>query len=238
MAKCCHDLDLIQSYANSKCDSVTSVGNLCYFKHENAPQGATEKCVDCPNINTCPYSARRIYVDGWNEAGRPEFAWPWNKVYPAFPLTEDGLYEGIKNSRYGKCVYKSGVDVVDHQLVQMTFENGVHASLKMTFGATPGRRMTFYCTLGELQFDERLDTIEIMPFGQPAKVINLKDIVLGGGQMGHGGGDLELIRNLYDELTGLKPERTSLAESLESHLMGIAADESRKSGGTLVKVHE
>lgn len=238
LAKCCHDLDLIQSYVGAKCKSVTSVGNLCYFKPENAPEGSADRCVDCAYVDTCAYSAKRIYVDSWIDAGKPEFQWPWNKVYPAFPLTKDGLEEGIKTSMYGACAYKCHVDMVDHQMVQMTFENGVHASLKMVFGATPpGRRMTFFCTLGELQFDERTDTIEIMPFGKEKKVINLKDIVIGGGQMGHGGGDLELIRSLYNELVGNALERTSLAESIESHLMGIAAEESRKEGGALKQVH-
>ena len=237
LAKCCHDLDLIQHYAGAPCNTVSSVGDLTFFKPENAPEGSADRCLECKHVDTCPYSAKRIYVDGWHDAGEPEFCWPYNKVMPAFPLTHDGLLDGVKSSRFGRCAFKCPVSMVDHQLVQMTFDNGVAASLKMIFSAEPGRRISFYCTLGELVFDERLDTIEIMPFGKAKEIINLADIVLGGGQMGHGGGDLELVRELHHEILGLTPERTSLSESIESHLIGIAAEESRKAGGALVNVH-
>ncbi|MBQ3221791.1 MAG: hypothetical protein IJB34_07525 [Clostridia bacterium] len=30
---------------------------------ENAPEGATERCADCPHQNTCLYDAKRIHVD-------------------------------------------------------------------------------------------------------------------------------------------------------------------------------
>ena len=39
MAKSCHDLDLFQQYAGSKCESLSSMGDLTWFKHENAPEG-------------------------------------------------------------------------------------------------------------------------------------------------------------------------------------------------------
>ena len=53
----------------------------------------------------------------------------------------------------------------------------------------------------------------------------------------HGGGDGALIRELYGILTGEIECRTPLKESIESHLMGISAEESRLNGGVLVKVH-
>ena len=69
LAKCCHDLDLIQWYANSKCHSVSSVGSLDFFKPERAPEGAAERCPDCPHKDSCPYSAYRIYIERWQEFG-------------------------------------------------------------------------------------------------------------------------------------------------------------------------
>ena len=54
LAKCCHDLDLIQHYASDKCKSVTSIGKIGCFTKENAPKGATEYCLDCPHVETCP----------------------------------------------------------------------------------------------------------------------------------------------------------------------------------------
>ena len=54
---------------------------------------------------------------------------------------------------------------------------------------------------------------------------------------GHGGGDAGIINDMYDILTGAKTDYTSLEESVESHLIGIAAEESRLNGGNISRVH-
>ena len=97
--------------------------------------------------------------------------------------------------------------------------------------ATPGRRYVFYGTYGEMILDEREDTIVVMPFGAKKQVIHL------GVGDGHGGGDSILINELYDIVTNKAAATTTLEESIESHLMGIAAEESRQLGGTAVSVH-
>ncbi len=238
-AKCSHDLDLIQAYAGSRCRSVSSVGDRSFFVPENAPAGATERCLDCPHKETCTYSAKKIYIDGWHAAGEPLFVWPYNKVSRTPPLTEEGLTEGLKAGDYGRCVFTASRDMVDHQFVQMTFENGVKASLKMVYAAAPtggGRRISFYFTHGEMILDERADTIEILPFGENTEKISVSELAMNSGD-GHGGGDVLLVRELYEILCEGGAERTSLEESVESHLMGIAAEESRAAGGRLVYVH-
>lgn len=236
LAKCSHDLDLIQSYAGSKCVSVSSVGDLGFFIPENAPEGATERCLDCKHQDTCVYSAKKIYIDLWYEWGKPDFRWPFNKVTLTNPHTEESIRKGLREGEYGICAFKCKVDKVDHQLVQMNFENGVKASLKMVYGAEAGRKIIFYCTYGEMIFDERSNDITVMVFGKEPEVIRIDDFVEDA--RGHGGGDEVLVMEMYDMLTGAKECDTTLDESLESHLMGIAADESRKLGGALIKVHE
>ncbi len=236
LAKCSHDLDLLQYYADSKCDTLSSIGELGFFKKENAPKDSTERCVDCPHINVCAYSAKRIYIDAWINKGKPDYMWPYYRACTTNPITEEGLYEGIRTGEYGKCAYKCQVDFADHQLVQMQFENGVRASLKMVFGAEPGRRISFYGTMGEIILEEREDTITVMPFGKDKEVIKIGAMIEGG--HAHGGGDSKLINELYGMLTGESELITSLERSVECHLMGIAADESKDNGGTLVKVHK
>ena len=54
---------------------------------------------------------------------------------------------------------------------------------------------------------------------------------------GHGGGDQGLVNDLYGMFTGTKKAITSLEESLESHLIGIAAEQSRKLDGKRIYVH-
>lgn len=240
LAKCSHDLDLIQHYAGSQCESVTSVGGLGFFRRESAPEGSAEFCLSCPYVETCPYSAKRIYIDAWKLNGCPEFAWPYNKVSLKKPTTEADLYEGIRTTYFGKCVFRCGNEtnssVVDHQLVQMKFTNGVVATLKMVFAAEAGRRINFFGTYGEILMDERVGTIEIRPFGKEKTVIDIN--ALGAESGGHGGGDARLVDSLYAIFTCTAQSRTSLAESVESHLMGISAEESRLNGGIHVSVHK
>ena len=236
LAKCSHDLDLLQSYAKSECLTVSSVGDRTFFKAENAPEGASDRCVDCKHCNTCPYSAKRIYIDGWHKAGEPSFNWPYTKVSISVPLTEEALLDGITHGPQGICVFKGLTDLVDHQMVQMTFKNGVKASLKMIYGAEMGRKYIFYCDHGELTLDERTGTIQVMPFGEEAEIIDIASLI-GKGQKGHGGGDAELIRGLYSVISGDSEGTTTLKESIECHLMGISAEESRAVGGGLIKVH-
>ncbi len=235
LAKCSHDLDLLQYYADSECDTVSSVGELGFFKRENAPENSTERCIDCPHIDTCPYSAKKIYIDAWMEKGKPDYMWPYYRACATNPITEKGLYEGIRTSDFGRCVYKCPVDFTDHQFVQMQFKNGVKASLKMVFAAEHGRRISFYGTMGEIVFEERDDTITIMPFGKEKQVLSIGAIIEGG--HAHGGGDSKIVDELYGMLTYESEMITSLNRSVECHLMGIAADESRITGGKTVKVH-
>ena len=236
LAKCSHDLDLLQSYAKSRCESINSFGNLSFFRRENAPQDAAERCLDCAHVESCPYSAKRVYIDGWHKAGEPVHQWPYTKVSIQVPLTEQALLEGLRHGPQGRCVFLCPTDLVDHQMVHMRFQNGVVASLKMVYAADMGRRYVFYCTQGELVLDERSNTIEVMPFGEPRELIDIT-MLLQSGQRGHGGGDRELIRMLYDCLSGKSAGTTTLQESIECHLMGICAEESRHANGKLLPVH-
>lgn len=235
LAKCSHDLDLVQAYAKSECDTLSSVGDLSFFIPENAPQDSAYRCLDCKHQDTCPFSAKRIYIDYWYKLGKPEFQWPFNKVTIDRPHTEEKIRQGLQEGEYGICAFKCKVEKVDHQLVQMTFKNGVKASLKMVYANEAGRRLVFYGNYGEMIFDEREERIDIMPYGEEKRSISLKDIMTE--DQSHGGGDIKLTEQLYGMLTGEKECLTTLKESVESHLMGIASDESRKMGGQLVKVH-
>ena len=85
--------------------------------------------------------------------------------------------------------------------------------------------------------DERTETIEVMPFGKAKEIIDMSALIQEG-QKGHGGGDAELVRKLYDAISDQEEGTTTLQESIECHLMGIAAEESRTHGGVLVSVHK
>ena len=233
LAKCSHDLDLIQFYANSSCETLSSIGELTHFKKEEAPEGATERCLNCPHQNTCPYSAKTQYLDNWLKDKTD--AYPYN-VPCTPPITEEKMRAALETTLYGKCVYHCDNDVVDHQLTQMLFKNGVKANLTMmAFTRHCGRRMEFFGTKGQITLDEVRDFIRVGVFGEPEYEIKISELT--NSTHLHGGGDYGLVETLYDMMTGSAPEKTALAHSVESHLMGIAAEESRKAGGKLLSVH-
>lgn len=236
MAKCCHDLDLIQDFVGSKCKAVASMGSLAYFKPEFKPEGAGERCVSCPYVDTCTYSAKKIYVDGWINSGKPLNTFPFNLITDVYPTTEEALMQSIKESPYGRCVFACDNDVVDNQTVIMQFENGVTATLKMeAFVKNGGRDIRFFGTDGELELREGEGTIVLKKFEGADTVWRINELT--DDLEGHGGGDHRMIDELYDIITGKMPKvATSINESIESHYMALAAEESRLAGGKLVEI--
>lgn len=233
MQKCCHDLDLMQYYANSNCDSVFSSGDLTFFKKENQPEGAADRCKDCKYINTCPYSAERIYVERWNKYAQPVNSWPYNVVDETRPNTVESLRKAYEEGPYGRCVFACDNNVVDNQMVAMTFSNGVKATLTMTaFTEDMGRIMTFHGTYGEIKFNEAEDQIVLSVFGKEKEVMEVSKLISKNvkDSFGHGGGDVSLLDTLYDTVSDKCTSETSIERSVESHLMAIAAEKSRKTG--------
>ena len=238
MAKCCHDLDLLQDFAGSQCRSVASMGNLAYFKAENKPEGAADRCVDCKFIDTCPYSAKKVYIDMWKNVGRPANLFPFNLITDAYPTTEEALRKAIEEGPYGRCVFACDNDVVDNQTVIMQFENGVTATLKMeAFVKDGGRDIRFFGTHGELELNECQGTITLKKYFGENTVWKLTDLT--DDLEGHGGGDHRMIDELYEIMTGKNSLiATSIDESIESHYMALAAEESRLNGGNLVLINK
>ena len=245
MAKCCHDLDLLQYYANSKCNTVYSVGDTAFFNRENMPEGATERCADCKYKHECAYSAERLYVDRWKKdfdwvEGKEkktdearQQGWPFNVVDLSRPITEESLRKAYEDSYYGQCIFAADNDVVDNQTVVMQFENGVKATLTMTgFTAFPGRKMTFHGTLGEIEMGEDDDYIRLSRYGKGTEFFSIAKLMKDTHRedFGHGGGDIMLVRDFYNALAGEGALGTTLEKSIESHLIAFAAEESRLSG--------
>ena len=235
IAKCCHDLDMIQHYVGAKCRSISSVGSLSFFKPRCAPEGAAERCSDCRHKDDCPYSAYRIYVEGWKAKNCPPKYWPYN-VLTGEPVTEEKLLSAIENGPYGRCVFHCDNNVVDNQMVQMLFENDVSVTLQMNaFNLGGGRKITVFGTYGEAYMTDTEIVLNV--FGKPTEIIDVT--VTGHGlDYAHGGGDARMIDALYKMVSGEASLETSLEASIESHLMGIKAEESRLLNGKMLLVHD
>ena len=65
LAKCCHDIDIMMwLMSETKPALVSSFGCNKQFVKENAPENSGTRClVDCPLVDECLYSAKRIYID-------------------------------------------------------------------------------------------------------------------------------------------------------------------------------
>lgn len=64
LAKCCHDLDLLQWFVGVPVQKLSSFGSLIHFGPGNAPEGAPARCTDgCPVEQSCPFYAPAIYID-------------------------------------------------------------------------------------------------------------------------------------------------------------------------------
>ena len=62
LAKTCHDLDIIYWLIGSPVNKLSSFGGLNFYRKENAPEGATLRCLDgCKVKDTCQWYAPRLY---------------------------------------------------------------------------------------------------------------------------------------------------------------------------------
>ena len=228
LAKSCHDLDWIRHIMGKRCTQVSSFGSLLHFRPENMPQGAADRCLDCAVESTCPYSAPRIYLG--RAAPRGSTGWPLNVLTP--DLSEAGLPAALRSGPYGRCVYACDNDVVDHQVVNMQFEDGASASFTMTaFTRQRDRETRIFGTRGELTGNGRF--IEIYDFlTDTTERIDAETASDGSILSGHGGGDLALMTHFVGALLKDDPVADPVGpeESLESHLMVFAAEQARRDG--------
>jgi len=225
MAKSCHDMDMIQWLIGKECKSVQSFGSLTYFTKKNKPLGAPQYCVQgCPVAGECFYNAIKLYYDDKDNQ------WFRRAITRKVDTpTDEEVWEAIAKGPYGRCVYECDNDVVDHQVVNMEFEEGITVSFTMNAFNKGGRNIHIFGTKGELIGDMEGGTIKIYSFAtKEYKDIKLEQIS-GSITSGHGGGDTGIM---VDTLKYLNDAPTSKAicnvrVSYMNHLIGFAAEEAR-----------
>lgn len=236
LQKCCHDLDLLQFFAGSSAIKVSSVGSLKHFISDNKPEGAPERCSDDCSVSDCPYNAEKFYVEDWKKLPRNlQSAWPYHVPVIGVP-TEEKLREAIKFGPYGKCVYSCDNDVMDNQEVRIEFVNGIRASLKMiAFTNNMARYIRFYGTKGEIVADQSKDCLMVQRFGESERTYKISE--LSEDISGHGGGDGRMLNSFYEAvIKGDIDNKTSLKDSIMSHIMAFSAEKSRKEDGKIIDV--
>lgn len=238
LAKCCHDIDIMMwLMSETKPALVSSFGCNKQFVKENAPENSGTRClVDCPLVDKCLYSAKRIYID---HPDRWSF-YVWDALeHLENPTIEDKI-ELLKTSPYGVCAYKSDNNVVDHQTVSVMFENGATGIHNMVGGTSYGTR-TIHITgsKGVIKGDfekGKFTLSKIDPRPECEHEDTVFDLRIDNDT--HGGGDLDLVRDFVAYARGEKPSVscTSITDSLSGHLVVFLADKSRENNGIPEKV--
>ncbi|BBI32773.1 Gfo/Idh/MocA family protein [Cohnella abietis] len=231
LAKSCHDMDMLAWLMDQPCTRVSSFGSLMHFHSGNAPEGSTDFCIDgCAVEATCPYSAPRFYLSG---EGKSFYSKYFTNDFTGEP-SRDKIVQGLRESSYGRCVYKSDNNVVDHQVVNMEFANGATATFSMCgFTLEPQRVIQIMGTKGEIRGQD--DQIVLRDF-----LTHEETRVAIPHQTGHDGADKAIMRNYLHEVRHYhgQESRSSASASVQSHMMAFAAEQSRLRKGASIELAE
>ncbi|MCR4587500.1 MAG: Gfo/Idh/MocA family oxidoreductase [Lachnospiraceae bacterium] len=226
MQKSCHDMDILLWLVGSNARKISSFGNLSYFKAENAPEGAADRCLDCPCADKCRFDGKKAYL-------------PIRGEWPATVLTEDqseeGILKALREGPYGRCVFKCDNNVCDNQVTDIEFENGVTATFHLS-GLTNKMHRTIkvMCENGDITGDDAQDYITVTKYSANALYEGeTRTIPINNEEGFHGGGDYRLTMDFLEAMEHkdeAKESRSSIERSVESHLMAYAAEQSRVTG--------
>ena len=230
MQKSCHDCDLMVWYVGSRARRVSSFGSLNYFRKENAPEGSAERCLECPAAEGCRYDARKAYLPGLG-------MWPADVVSPT--RSPEELLEVLKTSPYGRCVYRCDNNVCDHQVTIVEFENDATVTFHLSaFTNRNERRIHIMCENGEIYGNDGTKLLEVSRFASCGlDEYTMETIRPAAPSSGHGGGDSgivdDFLRLMEAKESGTEESLSSIARSVESHLIAYAAELSRVTGKTV-----
>lgn len=228
LQKSCHDLDILQWLIGKQCKKIQSFGTLTHFTQKNAPEGAPERCIDgCPHADTCPYNAVKLYLDD------KENAWFRDACTGGSSPSDAEVEHALRTNQYGKCVYHCDNDVVDHQTVNMLFEDDITVTFTMCAFNKGGRHIHIMGTKGELRgsLDSHEKPITVYDFETDTVTeyaVSGKDGITNG----HGGGDRGIVASLYDYLLGQYDgfSVSDIRTSVNNHLLVFAAEQARENG--------
>lgn len=225
LAKSCHDMDMLLWLIEKPCKRVSSFGSLTHFKPENAPEGAAKRCCDCSIKETCPYNAQKIYFN--------DKAWYSEVIQKVVSLdtSKAAISKALETGNYGRCVYAGDNDVVDHQVVNLLFEDDITVSFTMcAFTLGGGRTLNIMGSRGQIKANMETNEIEVADFLTGTKSIHELDADI----KGHGGGDDGFMQDFLDNVKKDNINSLSSAEkSVMSHIIALASEESRITGKTI-----
>lgn len=237
LAKCCHDFDILLWLVGKPCKAVSSFGSLKLFKEENAPANSPSHCLEgCFHRDTCPFYAPRFYLEN------PQAPSGNLRRVVAIEDTDEALLKALAKGPYGRCVYRCDNNVVDHQIVNMLFEDDITVSLTMSaFTEHCQRNITLQGSRGQITGCMEENKVVLTDFTSG----NVTEFNLRVPPTGHSGSDTLLMRTFVEAVTeklggvgGTGKNCSNAIQAVESHLVALAAEESRLAGGKLVIMDE
>lgn len=221
MQKSCHDLDILVWLVGSGAEKISSFGNLQYFCRENAPEGSAERCLECKHAPKCRFDVRKAYLP---------MAGEWPATVVSEDQTEEGLLKSLETSPYGRCVYKCDNNVCDNQVTNIVFKNGVTATFHLSgLSNKMHRSIKVMCENGDIYGDDSNNIITVTKYSSNSKYTGEERVINVESAEGfHGGGDYGLMNDFIQEMIEERNEsRSSIDDSIESHIMAYAAEEAR-----------
>lgn len=227
LAKSCHDLDIIKWVIDKPCRQIVAMGDLKWFKKENAPQGSTGRCTDgCKVERTCPYSAIKEYYERRSRLGVLDL--------PEDKSKHDAvILERLKTTNYGRCVYRMNNDQPDHYITSIRFGDNITANFSMeAFTSYHGRRTRVMGAMGDMVGDMTELAVTDFRTGKVVKLVPQYEDVEEYRNSGHGGGDWMLVRDFVQAVAQQNHSllTSTIEASIESHVMGFMAEKSRVTG--------
>jgi predicted dehydrogenase len=228
LTKSCHDIDWLLYLFGAAPTRVSSFGALSHFRPDQRPAGATDTCLTCPVEPTCPYSAPRLYLSCLGDPVR-EF-WPLSAV--TADHTREGVEAALRTGPYGRCVYASANDVVDHQVVSMSFADGATCAFTLTaFSPLEDRKTRLFGTHGYVDGDGTL--LHVTDFRTGARrTVDTGTPAGNTAADGHHGGDAAITDAFLAAVAEGDPSLlpSDAASSLLSHRVVWAAERARTTG--------
>ncbi len=224
LSKCCHDMDILNWLVGSKCTVLSSFASETYFNEKNAPKGAPQRCTDgCPIADTCYYYAPKMY-------GAPRSGFNVDMI--SLDASPAGKIKALEEGPFGRCVYRCDNDVVDTQVINMLYANGMTVAFSMTaYAEDCYRTIRITGTKGEIEGNLEKNEFVIKEFTtgrhETVKVSTVLDR--------HSGGDYfimtDFIKLVREGKTG---GRTETRGAVDSHVMCFAAEKSRREGREII----
>ena len=204
LEKCCHELDIFNWIMGKLPVRVHSFGSGTAFPRK---AGAGPRCRDCQIAADCAYY---FNVDDYSLEAQRAHEW------------------GFLVTWTDTCVYDGEVDVCDHQILSLEYDDGALLNMTMTFGSDlHTRTMRIAGTNGHVAGDTTAKQVTLGTIQPEAKEVF--DIADDG--TGHDGGDGEICRSFLQSIMDpdYRPSAT-IEDGYHSAMLAFAAERSRIEG--------